>query len=110
MDRQAEFANRLRKIRVELYGKAGRLNLAEALNIPAQTWDRYEQGVDIPARVFLRFLEVTGANAWWLFTGEGEHYRRRGTIEKRPGEGPHDRKTRTKDSKSTCGEAFRSRA
>ena len=41
-----------------LRGATGSPSLAEELNVPVQTWLNYEQGVTLPADVFLRFLEL----------------------------------------------------
>ncbi len=68
-------ARRVREIREDIYGEAGAPMLAEVLDLPARTWVNYESGIIIPAKVILHFLEVTGANAGWLLTGEGERYR-----------------------------------
>ena len=46
--------------------------MAEALGIPARTWAHYESGVTIPGLVLLRFIDATGAEPYWLLTGEGE--------------------------------------
>jgi hypothetical protein len=68
---------RVRQIRLEKFGDDGGPALARALEIPARTWEHYESGVTIPARVVLQFIEVTGADPRWLLTGEGERYRDR---------------------------------
>jgi len=68
-------AGRVREIRREIYGESGAPMLAEDLALPARTWVNYESGVIIPATVILHFLEVTGANPGWLFTGVGDRYR-----------------------------------
>jgi hypothetical protein len=69
-----ELAGRVREIRRELYSEGGGPMLAEALGVPARTWENYEQGVIIPAPVILRFLELTGAEPGWLLTGQGDRY------------------------------------
>jgi hypothetical protein len=68
-------ANRLREVRLELYGEDGAPTLAEALGISARTWVRYESGITIPSVVLLRFLEVTAVEPQWLLTGAGQRYR-----------------------------------
>ena len=66
---------RVRQIRLERFGDDGVSALSRALEIPARTWEHYESGVTILARVILQFIEVTGADPHWLLTGEGERYR-----------------------------------
>jgi len=70
MDRKALLARRVREIRLERYGEQGVGTLAQALDIPVQTWLNYERGVTLPAEVLLGFLEVTGADPQSLLTGE----------------------------------------
>jgi hypothetical protein len=72
MTRNAVIAERVREIREELYGESGIEILARGLRLPPQTWINYERGVVMPANVVLEFLELTGADAHWLLTGEGE--------------------------------------
>jgi hypothetical protein len=67
--------DRLRAVRLDLYGEHGGPLLAESLGIPTRTWVRYESGVPIPGLVLLRFIETTGIEPRWLLTGEGQRYR-----------------------------------
>lgn len=67
-------AERIRQVRVELYGEHGGPMVAEALGIPFRTWLNYEQGCTIPAPSMLRFIELTRANPHWLLTGCGVRY------------------------------------
>jgi hypothetical protein len=69
-----ELAQRIREVRLELYGAHGGPLLAEALRIPFRTWLNYENGCTIPAPSMLRFIELTKANPHWLLTGLGEKY------------------------------------
>lgn len=78
--RQVTLAQRLREIRVELFGEDGVPLLAEALHLPARTWRDYEAGVNIPARVLLRFVEISGSSPLWLLTGEGGRYLERDPL------------------------------
>jgi hypothetical protein len=79
MTQQGEgLCQRLRQVRVELYGENGGPILAEALRLPFRTWVNYEMGVTVPALVMLRFIELTGACPHWLLTGETPQYRRMG--------------------------------
>ena len=66
---------RLRKVRVELFGEHGGPHLAHLLGIPARTWYNYEIGVTVPAEVILRFIDVTFVEPRWLLSGQGEKYR-----------------------------------
>jgi hypothetical protein len=50
--------------------------LACRLNLPARTWYNYETGVAVTAEVLLSFSEQTGADPWWVLTGQGSKYRR----------------------------------
>jgi hypothetical protein len=68
-------ALRVRQIRRELFGEYGAHLLAEALQLPTQTWLNYEAGVTIPAIVLLAFIDTTGADPHWLLTGVGDKYR-----------------------------------
>ncbi|WP_165251604.1 hypothetical protein [Paludisphaera soli] len=67
-------SQRLREIRLELYGENGGPILAAELKIPFRRWAFYEAGASMPAQDLLRFLELTGANSNWLLTGEGTKY------------------------------------
>jgi uncharacterized membrane protein YecN with MAPEG domain len=70
-------AIRVREIRRECYGDGGIPLLAQILRLPVQTWVNFEEGIEIPAPVILRFIEVTGVDPRWLLTGEGDRYRAR---------------------------------
>jgi hypothetical protein len=70
-----ELADRVRTIRVQMYGENGGPLLAETIGVPFRTWINYENGCTIPAQVILRFIEVTGADPHWLLTGDGQSYR-----------------------------------
>ena len=48
--RQSTLAQRLREIRVELFGLDGVPLLAEALHLSTRTWRSYEAGANIPAK------------------------------------------------------------
>jgi hypothetical protein len=67
-------AERVREIRIALYGINGGPLLAEALKIPFRTLHNYESGCTIPAHTILRLIEVTGAHPHWLLTGRGERF------------------------------------
>jgi hypothetical protein len=70
-DEQREMARRVREVRVERFGEAGVLIVADLLCVPARTWRSFEAGVRIPSPVIRRFLEVTGTSPRWLRTGKG---------------------------------------
>ena len=44
----AVLADRVREVRLELFGEHGGPRLAEALGIPHRTWHHFENGVTIP--------------------------------------------------------------
>jgi hypothetical protein len=67
-------AQRVRQLRIALYGLNGGPLLAEALRIPFRTLHNYESGCTIPAHTILRLIEVTGAHPHWLLTGDGEQF------------------------------------
>jgi hypothetical protein len=71
---EATLARRLREIRERLFGRHGVPLLAEALHLPASAWRGYEAGGNIPGRVLLRFIDLSGASLRWLLTGEGEPF------------------------------------
>ena len=68
-------SERLRTVRVELFGEQGGTELASMLRIPTATWYNYETGVTVPAEVVLRFIDVTSVEPSWLLSGVGEKYR-----------------------------------
>src|SRR4051794_31087738 len=67
-----DLARRVREVRETAFGANGGPLLAEALGIPARTWENYEAGVVIPALIILRFMELTGADPHWLLHGHGD--------------------------------------
>jgi hypothetical protein len=75
-------AERLKEIRVEIYGERGGPEIARRLKIPGRTWRNYEVGVTVPAEVILRFIDLTSVEPTWLLFGRGEKYRNQasGTI------------------------------
>jgi hypothetical protein len=70
----ATLAERIRAIRMELFGESGGPMLASLLRIPYRRVVLMEGGGPITAPVILRFIEVTGVNPHWLLSGEGERY------------------------------------
>lgn len=67
-------AQRIREVRMDLFGAHGGPLLARALRLSFRTWHSYEAGLTIPAEIMLRFIEVTEANPHWLLTGDGPRY------------------------------------
>ncbi|HEV3166520.1 MAG TPA: helix-turn-helix transcriptional regulator [Isosphaeraceae bacterium] len=68
-------ADRLRQVRLELFGEQGLSELAHQLGIPSRTWHHYESGVTVPAEVILKFVELTSLEPHWLLSGRGPKYR-----------------------------------
>ena len=75
--RKTGLASRLREVREDLYGEFGAQFLADALELPLQTWLNYEAGVVVPGHVILHVQVVTGVTAQWLLNGDGKKYDRR---------------------------------
>ena len=70
-----DLAGRVHEIRVATFGEDGIATLAQSLDIPARTWEHFENGVMIPACIILDFIEITGVEPHWLMTGNGERFR-----------------------------------
>ncbi len=68
-----QLAERLRMIRIELFGDDGIPILSSQLGIPENTWVNYERGVLVPGVVLLHFIELTSVDPHWMATGEGPH-------------------------------------
>lgn len=74
--RSASLGQRLRAVRVEVFGPDGIDVLAGRLGISAQTWRNIEEiGGLITAAQLFAVVELTGANPAWLLQGEGPRYR-----------------------------------
>lgn len=71
---KASLSERVRQVRVDLFGENGGPMLSDALRVPFRAWQDYESGETIPAQVMLRFLALTDANPRWLLTGDGPRY------------------------------------
>jgi hypothetical protein len=67
-------AARLRDIREDMYGDDGAQFLADAMEIPLQTWLNYESGVAVPAETILELIVTAGVRSDWLVTGQGAKY------------------------------------
>jgi hypothetical protein len=72
---KCDLGERLRQVRVEIYGKDGAPELAHILGLPEQSWSNYENGVTIPGDVLLELLVLTYVEPRWLLRGEGEKFR-----------------------------------
>lgn len=72
---KSDLAERLREIRVEMYGERGGSEMARRLGVPIRTWYNYESGVTVPAEVLLKFLELTAVEPQWLLHGTGSRFR-----------------------------------
>ena len=72
--KRADVAERLREIRDDLCGEYGSQFLADALEIPLQTWLNYEFGIVVPDYVVLQLLVLACVDPRGLLTGEGEEY------------------------------------
>jgi len=68
-------AERLCRLRAELFGDRGGPELARRLGIPVRTWYNYEAGVTVPAEVVLRIIELTAVEPMWLLHGKGPKFR-----------------------------------
>lgn len=70
-----KLGDRLRIIRVEVFGTEGAPDIARQLGISPKTWTDYEEiGELAPTADLLRFIKLTGASPEWLWTGEGPKY------------------------------------
>ena len=78
--RDDTFPARLREIRIDRFGEHGIPAMAEAMEIPARTWENVEGGVEISGWAVLQLIEISGVNPNWLLTGEGERYRARSEV------------------------------
>ncbi len=65
---------RMRAIRVDLFGENGAFILAGLLGIPEGKLTCMETEGPIPGYLVLAFIEVTEANPRWLLSGTGERY------------------------------------
>ena len=70
--KQPYLAERLREIREDLCGEHGAQFLADALKVRVETWLNYESGVNAPAHVLLKLIDIARVNPHWLLTGLGD--------------------------------------
>ena len=71
---RSTLGERLRQIRIELYGDCGGPKIAHQLGITFRSWYNYELGVTIPGDLHLRFIESISVNPLWLFHRQGERF------------------------------------
>jgi hypothetical protein len=62
---------RLRLIRIEIFGLSGTAEIARQLGIPERTWCNYELGVTVPGEILLKFILLTSVDPYWLANGVG---------------------------------------
>ena len=70
-----QLAERLKGIRIYLFGIWGIPELSTQLGIPAETWCNYERGATIPGDILLKFIELTSVDSHCLATGNGSRFR-----------------------------------
>jgi hypothetical protein len=70
-------AQRIIKLRIDLFGEHGKPEMARRLGIPVRSWYNYEEGVTIPGELLLKLIELTCVEPLWLLYGTGPMYRRR---------------------------------
>jgi hypothetical protein len=91
-DEYPTLPERMRVIRLDLFGDDGAFLLASLLRIPEAKWRRMEASGRIPAHVILAFIEITGANPRWLLSGAGEKYSRSVSGDRAGGPGFQNRR------------------
>ena len=72
----SDLSERIRLVRIDLFGEHGGRLLAGLLRVPQRDLTRMEAGGPIPGLLILRLIEVTGVNPNWLLSGEGDRYDR----------------------------------
>lgn len=65
----SNLAQRIRALRRRHFGRTGKRQFAERLEIPLDEYESYERSTIPPADVLLRMCEVTGEDLQWLLTG-----------------------------------------
>jgi hypothetical protein len=69
-----QLAERMREVRLELFGEHGVPELARLMGLPERTWTNVEMGASVPSEVVLAFLDITACSPRWLLTGSGPKY------------------------------------
>src|SRR5690349_5332446 len=62
-------SERIRSLRIDLFGLRGGRELARRLGIPTRTWYNYEAGITVPGEILLRIIELTSVEPMWLLHG-----------------------------------------
>jgi hypothetical protein len=70
-----KLAERIRAVRLDLYGESGGPLLAKQMKVPFRVWMRYDAGEMMPAEILLRFITLTNVNPQWLLKGRDGLYR-----------------------------------
>lgn len=68
---KTQLTERLRTLRLELFGDHGGPEMARNLGLPARSWYNYETGVTVPGHILSVIAERTEVNPLWLLTGCG---------------------------------------
>ncbi|RMF82169.1 MAG: hypothetical protein D6744_06305 [Planctomycetota bacterium] len=65
----SNLSRRIRELRRRHFGRTGKRQFAERLEIPLEEYESYERNTIPPADVLLRMCELTGEDLQWLLTG-----------------------------------------
>ncbi len=68
------FPDRLKELRIHLFGKRGQKHFAHYIGIPQSSLGKYEKGVSPNLQALERILQRTGCSARWLLLGDGEMF------------------------------------
>jgi ribosome-binding protein aMBF1 (putative translation factor) len=63
-----QFVRRVRQIREALGWKPALM--AERMGVPLENWRKYENRTPLPHHLIPKFCRITGAEVWFLLTGE----------------------------------------
>lgn len=66
---EQSLCERIRELRRRHFGPRGRDELARRLNVPPETYARYERDAIPPGAVLVQMCELTGEDLQWLLTG-----------------------------------------
>jgi hypothetical protein len=70
----SSLSERIRDVRMDLFGEYGGPILAGRLRIQPRTLARMEAGGPVAGVLILKLIEVTGVNPHWLLCGDGEKF------------------------------------
>jgi hypothetical protein len=68
-------ADRLKALRLEIFGEHGGPEMARRLGLPVRTWYDCESGESIPGEILVLLVERTEVCPSWLLTGRGAKLR-----------------------------------